>query len=194
MESSPTPDLHVASPADPAPSPPSGLADPGTIADGIDYQLDPRWILLQKRTGWISAVAYSLLWLAIGWTTVNVADLSAGSTRALLALWAAASVAHGWWKQRRPEIAYRHAAYRVDPRGIEIRRGIFFRSVINVPRSRVQHTDVSQGPFERRFGLGTLTIHTAGVSHAMVALAGLEHARALRIRDYLLPRERSDVV
>lgn len=164
------------------------------IADGVDHQLDPRWIVLQRQTGWISAVAYSLLWLAIAWVTINVADLSTSGARALLAAWAVVTIAHGWWKQRRPAIAYRHAAYRVDADGIEIRRGIFFRSVINVPRSRVQHTDVSQGPFERRFGLGTLTIHTAGASHAMVSLAGLEHGRALRIRDYLLPRDRSDVV
>ena len=66
--------------------------------------------------------------------------------------------------------------------------------VIHVPRSRVQHTDVSQGPVERRFGLGTLVIYTAGTDHAKVDLAGLEHGVALRLRDHLLPSGDTDAV
>ena len=66
--------------------------------------------------------------------------------------------------------------------------------MINVPRSRVQHTDVSQGPIARRFGLGKLAIYTAGTEHAMVELAGLEHGRAMRIREHLLPAEAGDAV
>jgi hypothetical protein len=114
---------------------------------------------------------------------------------ALLALaWAGGSVALGWWLHRWPEIEHRYASYRVDDQGIEIRGGVVWRSVVNVPRSRVQHTDVSQGPLERSYGLGTLTIFTAGTDHARVDLAGLEHATALAIRDHLLPRERADAV
>ena len=63
-----------------------------------------------------------------------------------------------------------------------------WRTVVTVPRSRVQHTDVSQGPLERRFGLGTLVVYTAGTDHARVSLGGLAHAHALRIREQLLPR------
>jgi membrane protein YdbS with pleckstrin-like domain len=91
-------------------------------------------------------------------------------------------------------VAYRHASYRVDELGIEIRRGVFWRTVVNVPRSRVQHTDVSQGPLERRYGLGTLAIYTAGTDHARVGLAGLEHGRALAIRSHLLPAGGGDAV
>jgi membrane protein YdbS with pleckstrin-like domain len=82
----------------------------------------------------------------------------------------------------------------VDDRTIEIRRGVYWRAVITVPRSRVQHTDVSQGPLERSFGLGTLVIYTAGTEHAKVSLSGLEHTRALRIREHLLPTEGGDAV
>jgi membrane protein YdbS with pleckstrin-like domain len=82
----------------------------------------------------------------------------------------------------------------VDGRGIEIRRGVVWRKVINVPRSRVQHTDVSQGPLERVHGLGTLAIYTAGTDHAEVSLHGLDHQTSLRIRDHLLPGETSDAV
>ena len=36
-----------------------------------------------------------------------------------------------------PLLRYRHAGYRVDARGIEIRRGVWWRSIVGVPRSRI---------------------------------------------------------
>ena len=63
-----------------------------------------------------------------------------------------------------------------------------------MPRSRVQHTDVSQGPLERKLGLGTLVIYTAGTDHARVALSGLDHSTALDIREHLLPGRTGDAV
>ena len=99
-----------------------------------------------------------------------------------------------WHAVRWPAVAYKHTSYRVDDQGIEIRKGVYWRVVINVPRSRVQHIDVSQGPIERRYGLGTLVIYTAGSDHAKVELEGLEHGRALRIREHLLPSGAGDAV
>ena len=57
-----------------------------------------------------------------------------------------------------------------------------------VPRSRVQHIDVSQGPIERSYGLATLSIHTAGTEYSKVDLPGLGHSVALTVRDALLPK------
>jgi len=103
-------------------------------------------------------------------------------------------VAFAWWQQVWPPLEYRFAAYRVDGNGLEIRRGVYFRAVINVPRSRVQHTDVAQGPLQRRFGLATLIVHTAGNESAVVELPGLTHDIALAIRDHLLPGRSDDAV
>ena len=99
-----------------------------------------------------------------------------------------------WLMQVWPPIEYRHMSYRVDAAGLEIRRGVYWKHAINVPRSRIQHTDVSQGPVERRYGLGTLAIHTAGTEHARVELPGLPHDTALAIRDHLLPRDLIDAI
>jgi uncharacterized protein len=71
---------------------------------------------------------------------------------------------------------------------------VVWRRIINVPRSRVQHTDVSQGPLERSHELSTLIVHTAGTEHARVALPGLARATALGLRDQLLPRDDRDAV
>jgi hypothetical protein len=71
---------------------------------------------------------------------------------------------------------------------------VYWRDIVNIPRSRVQHTDVSQGPLERRYGLGTLVVYTAGTDHAKVSLSGLDHLIALRIREHFLPGAVGDAV
>jgi len=164
-----------------------------SIADGVDHQLDPRVIPLQRLRNTITAVvltAVSFVGLIIVW--VATSRWAAGLL--LVPLWLLLDGLLVWQLRRWPAIAYRHASYRVDALGIEIRRGVYWRDITNVPRSRVQHTDVSQGPIERRFALGTLVIHTAGTANAKVTLAGLEHGTARRIQAHLLPGTEGDAV
>jgi membrane protein YdbS with pleckstrin-like domain len=112
----------------------------------------------------------------------------------LAPVWVILNGVLAWHTRRWPAIEYQHTSYRIDAHGIEIRRGVYWRRVINVPRSRVQHTDVSQGPLERKYGLATLVIYTAGTDHAKVALGGIDHGVALGIREHLLRTEGSDAV
>jgi membrane protein YdbS with pleckstrin-like domain len=172
----------------------SDLPESPTMADGVDRQLDPRVIPLQQAIGWIVA-AITAGGSLFGLFIVLAANrFSVAVLLALAPLWLVANGALAWFFHRWPAVEFRHTRYRVDDQGIEIRRGVYWRVVINVPRSRVQHTDVSQGPLERRFGLGTLVIYTAGTDHAKVDLAGLDHATALRIREHLLPGGAGDAV
>jgi membrane protein YdbS with pleckstrin-like domain len=162
------------------------VSDLEPVADGVDHSLDPRVIPFERITGgvFIAVVAAGSM---IGLSVRMLAGRDMGGWAVLLFLVWLALVLLGAWKALAwPARAYRHTSYRVDDQGIEIRRGVYWRVVIDVPRSRVQHTDVSQGPLERRFGLGTLVIYTAGTDHAKVELSGLEHGRALRIRGHLL--------
>ena len=182
--------------ADPPPSPvgagaPSSPTDPSPIADSVVRQLDPNVIRVDRTTSWIfTAVVGVFLLMQL------IVSLFGGPWRIALGL--ALTIGVGgllaWVSHRWPEIAYRHTSYRVDPQGLEIRRGVAWRQTIYVPKSRVQHTDVSQGPLERRYALGTLVVYTAGADHAKVELPGLSHARAMRIRDHLLPAGGDDAV
>jgi membrane protein YdbS with pleckstrin-like domain len=161
---------------------------------GEDQQLDPRAISLQKTIAAIVAVV-----VAVGSGIFAVASLADNGPSPLAVaatgtLWLIGNGLFAWHGQRWQAIDYRHTWYRVDDGGIEIRRGVFWREVINVPRSRVQHTDVSQGPLERRYGLGTLAVYTAGTDHAKVTLSGLDHAVALGIREHLMPERGTDAV
>jgi membrane protein YdbS with pleckstrin-like domain len=171
------------------------VSDAALVADGQDHKLDPRVISLQRITGGIfTAVIAGGTLVGIGINLLREYD--AGSVRwiVLPAVWVVFVLLLAWHSYRWPPVAYAHTSYRVDDQGIEIRTGVYWRAVINVPRSRVQHIDVSQGPVERRYGLGTLVIYTAGTEHAKVDLEGLEHGRALRIREHLLPSGASDAV
>lgn len=164
---------------------PPAAPDP-TIADGVERRLDPQSITLERIAraiftavlGAVSFVGLLVLMLSVGPTRVGVLLLLAGWACLMAGL---AALAWFW-----PPLRYRHTSYRLDADGIRIRRGVVWRSVTSVPQSRVQHTDVSQGPLERTFGLATLIVHTAGTQNASVSLGGLRHADALRIRDHLI--------
>lgn len=165
-----------------------------SIADGIRRSLDPRAIPLARAVGKIVtagvgltlAVAMGIVWRAAEPPLFALAFMVGG--------WLLAVGLLGWWLHRWPVISHRHASYTVHEEGLEIRRGVLWRKVISVPRSRVQHTDVAQGPLERRYGLGTVDIYTAGREHAKVDLHGLAYETAFEIRDHLLPQEESDAV
>lgn len=85
-----------------------------------------------------------------------------------------------------PPLYYRRLSYGVDDTGIVIQRGVLWRSCIALPRVRIQHTDVSQGPLQRHYGVGTLKLYTAGSRYTKIELAGLAHADAIALRDSLL--------
>ncbi len=164
-----------------------------SIADGVEHRLDARSVALGRTGAWIvTACILTGHALAIGIVALSPAP---GWVKALVAAaWIPIAAGLAWLSHRWPEIEHRYVTYKLDELGIEIRRGVFWTSVVNVPRSRVQHTDVSQGPLERRFGLGTLRIHTAGTQNAEVDLHGLDHALALRMRDHLVLTGGSDAV
>ena len=164
------------------------------IADGAWRRLDPRYVTLEKQTGWIATGVMTALLVPALLVFLWLADPRWWLGAGVSALVVSGLLLLAWFHQRWPAREYAHASYRVDAEGLEIRRGVYFRVVINVPKSRVQHTDVSQGPLQRRLELATLQVHTAGTENAMVGLAGLSHETALLIRDHLLPRQRHDAV
>lgn len=104
-----------------------------------------------------------------------------GKTYAIvLVLWSA-------WGYYRGYLKWKHTSWRLDT-ALRIRRGRWWHSESIVPRVRIQHLDVSRGPIDRRFGLATLTVYTAGSSMSSVSLSGLEDATAVELRDALLPK------
>lgn len=82
-----------------------------------------------------------------------------------------------------PQRRYARWHYALGADRLRIVRGYLFYSDTVVPLGRIQHIDVHQGPIMRRYGLATLTVHTAGNHNASVSLPGLRHADAAAMRE-----------
>lgn len=130
------------------------------------------------------AVAAVALWLAAG--AAAYALPLPGRLVAGIAVAAGLAVLAGALVQ--PLLNHSRTSYRVDEDGLQIRRGVLWRSHVFVPRSRIQHTDVAQGPMQRMFDLGTLMVFTAGSKHSRTRLRGILLKEARRLRDDLTDR------
>jgi membrane protein YdbS with pleckstrin-like domain len=92
-----------------------------------------------------------------------------------------------------PRRRWRAWGYCEEEEELHIRHGLLVRYRTVVPFGRVQHIDVAQGPVERRFGLATLVLHTAGTRASAVALPGLPQDEADRMRDRIRARIRQEL-
>lgn len=94
-------------------------------------------------------------------------------------------MAFGWWHAG---AAFKRYRVQVLDDGVMVERGVFWHSQTFIPQSRIQHTEVNQGPLDRRWGMAKLIVHTAAAGIASIAAVGLHHADAIAVRDRLLDR------
>lgn len=92
-----------------------------------------------------------------------------------------------------PPRIWRRLGYRLDPTLLQVVRGWWFHTDTIVPFIRVQHIDVTRGPFDKLFGTATLVVHTAGTHNSIVTLPGLAPERAAEIRELIRGHIRSDL-
>ena len=161
------------------------------FVDGQFHPLDPRNIAAKRTSSLILWGGFSLVIL------IGVGFLFFTSPRIDAFFWVACMaglmlvVATGLYSLLWPKIAHKRTSFKIDPVGIEIHQGVFWRSQICVPIGRVQHADVGQGPLQRMFGVSTLTLHTAGTSNASVEIEGLDHAFAVSVRDWIVHQRKN---
>jgi membrane protein YdbS with pleckstrin-like domain len=70
--------------------------------------------------------------------------------------------------------------------------GLFFRKVVSQPISRIQHIELKRGPIERKAGLATLQVFSAGGDMHTFQIPGLPIDTAQQIRQFIL--QHKDVV
>lgn len=75
--------------------------------------------------------------------------------------------------------------YLVRERDVVYRSGWWSRKVTAVPFSRIQHSEIQQGPIGRWLGHCTLKLYTAGASGANLEIPGLSMSTARNIRRML---------
>ena len=168
----------------------TGAQTAGTEIE-LDRSVDARAVPLWR---WSAAIAFTPVVIA---ASVFVVGATVASSPAAIVLWIGwalllAAVAAYVWKY--PPARHRHLRYRIDDVGITIRDGVFWRTWSALPRVRIQHTDVSQGPLQRRYGVAELKLYTAGSRFTRIDLPGLEHTVALALRDELQRHATDDAV
>lgn len=155
-------------------------AAPGVLAPESG---DAGWQALPRRARNLFVLLGSLLGLPAGLAVLVLAAVFDFASPWWLALAGAIiGSAFGGWRGERH---WRHTGWRLDAAGFALRHGHLWRSETRVPQSRVQHLDLRRGPLQRRYGLSTLVIHTAGTRHSAVTVAGLDADDAERLRDIL---------
>jgi membrane protein YdbS with pleckstrin-like domain len=175
-------------------SPTTGGDAPASAPAAAWRRLHPNSVVVGQRLGF-GITAMVALAAFVGVIGGIVADRPAAWVKLLLAFgWLALSASLGWLSWTLPLRHFRHTRYRVDPLGLLIHRGRMFHSEVAVARSRIQHTDLSQGPIQRAFGIASLTIHTAGTEDAKIELEGIGFDEAQRLRNELTGQTNDDVV
>ena len=164
------------------------------LEQAVFQRVDPKRVILDRITGAIASVFFCGLILigmliltltVVNWSGLGIKLFSMQTFSAWCAacfLITAIVVFNFVW----PSLKYNRTFWRLSEDGLEIRRGVVWRHQISVPRARVQHADVVQGPLQRHYGVATLIVHTAGTQNSSVGLVGLTHATAVDLRDELI--------
>lgn len=93
---------------------------------------------------------------------------------------------------------YRSLEYVVDSDSVKMKKGVFWRKRVTVPYPKITNVDVTQGPVQRMFNIGTVHVQTAGAGGAQGAQAelgllgvrdldGLKDTIMERVRGYTIP-------
>jgi uncharacterized protein len=85
-----------------------------------------------------------------------------------------------------PLISVPRKGYAVRDRDLLYKSGVIWRSVTAVPFNRVQHVETASTPLDRRFGLASLELFTAGSSGGDLKIHGLPADVAERLRVFVL--------
>jgi membrane protein YdbS with pleckstrin-like domain len=149
----------------------------------------------QRFWRWFHALGYGVLGVAAGIALLMLLDQGLegfdgwGIGLAATAVLAALLAGLGWWYGGLYFAHYQGSLYAGE--GVVLHSGVWWRSEAWVPMARLQHLDVTQGPLDRRWGMATLTLNTAGTHDHRLRIKGLPVAQAHALRAALLPRARS---
>jgi membrane protein YdbS with pleckstrin-like domain len=80
-----------------------------------------------------------------------------------------------------PPRIWARLGWALEPAMLRVVRGWLWHVDTLVPLVRVQHLDVTRGPFDKMFGTATLVVHTAGTHNSTVSLPGLSPTRATEL-------------
>jgi membrane protein YdbS with pleckstrin-like domain len=140
--------------------------------------------------------------LQLEWLIVSALVLIGGSTliyfiRGLQANWFMALAGSAWlvitafsyWLIKK---SFSRKAYAMRERDVLYRTGWIIRRLHICPFNRIQHCSVHAGPLERKYGLASISLFTAGSEGSDLRIPGLTEETASTIREFIMQKVRKD--
>lgn len=88
--------------------------------------------------------------------------------------------------------SFRRTAYAMREKDVLFRTGWIIRRTQVCPFNRIQHCSVHAGPLERRYGLSSISLFTAGSNGSDIRIPGVTEATAASMREFIMQKVRSD--
>jgi membrane protein YdbS with pleckstrin-like domain len=85
-----------------------------------------------------------------------------------------------------PRISVPRQGYAVREKDIVFKKGVVWRSVTAIPYNRIQHVETSNTILDRKFGVASLKLFTAGGSGGDLKVRGISANNAERLRVFVL--------
>jgi membrane protein YdbS with pleckstrin-like domain len=76
--------------------------------------------------------------------------------------------------------------YALREHDLNYQSGLIFRSLVSQPILRIQHIEIKRGPIERKAGLATLQVFSAGGMSHTFHIPGLVYEDAIALRQFIL--------
>lgn len=76
--------------------------------------------------------------------------------------------------------------YALREHDLNYQSGLIFRSFVSQPILRIQHIEIKRGPIERRAGMATLQVFSAGGISYTFNIPGLIYENAVELRQFIL--------
>jgi membrane protein YdbS with pleckstrin-like domain len=89
------------------------------------------------------------------------------------------------WLVAYPYLAYKKKSYMLREHDITYTTGLIWQKEVTITYNRVQHLEVSQGPIQKRFGLSSLQLFTAGGQKSDMEISGLKPETAQKIKAWV---------
>jgi len=84
--------------------------------------------------------------------------------------------------------SFPYMAFAIRDHDVIYQKGWLIRSIKICPFNRIQNCSIQSGPLERKWGLASLTLYTAGSTGADMRIPGLKQDEADRLRQYILSK------
>ena len=79
--------------------------------------------------------------------------------------------------------AFKALEYTIDEDGVKMKGGVVWKKYVTVPYSKITNVDITRGPLQRLFNIGTIHVQTAGAAGKQGEKAELNFPSDILLQD-----------